>query len=327
MSINSNPRVFPVTWLVEQRKAGKINTDIPIQRQPVWNHLHQSNLIMAMLHYVPISNLWFEKIGKGKNESYNVIDGKQRTLTLCSFVADVFPLSTKMRYKEVDGIDVSGMKFSELPYELQQRLLNYQLTFTMIDAMDAEQRSIVFFMGNQSVPLTDVHFLPVVLGEVLMKELNNLCQHPFMIDAVKLTKPALKKRADLKLIIQYLILKTEQDSGFGGKEIISFCDKIRAGEIAVPYREMWQLLDYLFEAIPKKFGYLKQIHIPIIMRVAEKAMASKMPANDFKDRLDIFFMDYEEGKQEEYAVACRQGSAKKANVQTRLQVMSGILKD
>ena len=323
MAINSNPRTFPVSWLVTQRKDGKIDTEISIQRQAVWSHLHQSNLIVAILYNVPISNLWFEKDGKGK---YKAIDGKQRTLTLCSYVADEFPLSPKIRYKEVDGIDVTGMKFSELPEELQKRIMDYQLTFTIIEKMEAEERAIVFFMGNQSVPLTDVHFLPVVLGEELMNGFNQLCTRPFMLDKVRLTAPALKKRDDLKIMIQYLILRSGKDMGFSGKEIIQVCDEIRAGAIEVPNDDIVELLSYLNNAFVDKRAYLKLINIPIIMYAAQKAKEKGMKPEKFGEKVDEFFLAVKEDKNEDYSIAMRQGSAKKANVQIRRDSMLKILK-
>ena len=321
MQINSNPRTYSVDWLVKQKRDGKIDTDISIQRQAVWTHLHQSNLIVAILYNVPISNLWYEKDGR----KFKAIDGKQRTLTLCSYVADGFPLSSKIRYKMVDDIDITGNKFSELPDELQKRILDYQLSITVIDKMDSEERAVVFFMGNQSVPLTDVHFLPVVLGEKIMNDFNALCTRPFMLDKVRLTVPALRKRDDLKLIIQYLILRFEKDMGFSGKEIIQFCDEIRAGKIIIPYDEVVDTINFMNTAFPNKRSYLKLINLPIIMRVAELAKNNGMDEKVFGQKIDEFFVDVKAGKDEEYNLACQQGSAKKSNVKSRLFAMSKIL--
>jgi hypothetical protein len=324
MAINSNIKVFPVSWLVDRRKEGSLDTDISIQRQAVWSHLHQSNLIAAMLNHVPISNLWLEKDGKkNRNDKFKVIDGKQRTLTLTSYLADGFPLSNKMRYKTVDGYDIVGKKFSELDYELKNRLQGFQLSFTIFDAMDADERALVFFMGNQCMPLNNVQFLPVVLGELIMDEFNELCVHPFMIDKIKFTTPALRKRDDLKLIVQYLILQSAQDIGFQGKEIVSFCDGIRSGGNEVSYGEVKKVLDYLQLAMPKKRAYLKIVHMPIMMHVAQKAMEQDIAPDSFGRRLDNFFTS----NNEEYKGACRQGSAKKTNVQIRVNTMSAILGD
>ena len=312
MAINSNPRTHPVSWLIEQKGKGNLNTDISIQRQAVWSHLHQSNLIMAILHNVPISNLWLEK---DKRSKYKVIDGKQRTLTLCSFIGDNFPLSPKMRYKKVETVseagkpltvDVSGRKFSELESELQDRILQYQLSITIIDQMEPDERALVFYMGNQCVPLSNVHFLPVVLGEHIMEKFNEVCIHPFFTDKVKLTTAALQRRNDLKIIVQFLILKSDCDMGFAGSELITFCDMIRNGTEQVPYEEITKVLDYLNEAVIGKRDFLRPMHLPLVMDLARKAMDKDVDANSFGAKVDGFYTT----PNEEFREACLHGSSK-----------------
>ena len=323
MAIDSNVKIYPVSWLVGLREAGKINTDISIQRKEVWDHVFKSNLIVAMLNNSPIANLCFEKVGKN---TYNVIDGKQRTLTLCSFVADGFPLSPKMRYTKVDDNSVAGLKFSQLPEELQNRLQNYQLSFSILDVLTEEERDFVFYMGNQSAPLSKIDLLPVVLGETTMESFNSLCTHPFLTERVKLTAPAKRKRDDLKILIHYLILHSKRDIGFSGKEIISFCDDIRSGEFIVEYWKVSDLLDYLFETITAKRAYLKLIHLPTILYVAQQAINKRIKPEALLEAFDNFFIDVNNGNNPEYSLACQQGSAKKVNVQSRLKNMSKILK-
>lgn len=322
MAIETNLKTYPASWLVGLRKAGKINTDISIQRKEVWDHVYKSNLIVAMLNNAPIANLCFEKAGRG---IFNVIDGKQRTLTLCSYITDGFAISPKIRYKKVDGIDITGKKFSELPEDLQNKLNNSQLSFSIIDPMDKNERDFVFYMGNQSKALTKVDLLPVVLGEKIMEQFNKLCTHPFLSERVRLTAPARRKRDDLKILIQYLILKSGRSMGFSGNELISFCDDIRAGELEIPYGEIEELLDYISEAISEKRAYLKVIHLPIMLFVAQKAKEVGTGTETFAEKLDNFFLEIGNDKAHEYSIACQQGVAKKANVQTRFESMLEIL--
>jgi pyruvate-formate lyase-activating enzyme len=61
------------------------------------------------------------------------------------------------------------------------------------------------------------------------------------------------------------------------------------------------------------------------MRAAELAKNNGMNEKEFGQRIDEFFVDVKAGKNEEYNLACQQGSAKKANVQSRLSCMSRIL--
>jgi hypothetical protein len=88
-----------------------------------------------------------------------------------------------------------------------------------------------------------------------------------------------------------------------------------------------ELLNYLNLAFQDKRAYLKLINVPIIMYVAQQAKGMGVEPKEFAEKIDSFFMDVQSGKNDEYSIACQQGSAKKANVQTRLSNMSKILGD
>jgi hypothetical protein len=322
MAIEYNLKIHPVSWLVEQKRDGKLNTDISIQRREVWDYLFKSNLIIAMLHGRSISSLSFEK---DSDNIYKVLDGKQRTLTLCSFVEDGFSLSPKVLYKTLGDINLAGLKFSGLPKERQNFLLNYQLSIEVYDPMSEDERDFVFYMGNQSVPLSKVDLLPVVLGETIMEDFKPLCSHPFMANKVRLTPSAVSSRADLKIFVQYLILRSERDMGFSGKEMVSFSDDIKSGEENINADAVLAVLDYIDSAFSGKRAYLKPIHIPTMLYTAQKALEQGIEPQDLGMKFDEFFVDTGKSKDNEYSVACLGGSAKKASVQRRVEYMGRIL--
>jgi len=324
---DSNLKTYSISWLEERFNNDNLNTEISIQRQAVWNHLYQSNLIMSILHYVPIPSLWFEKKKSGRN-NYNVIDGKQRTLTICSFLNDQFPLSNKMQFKTIEGDDITGLTCSELfaKHEyLWHRLKDYQLSIAVIDPMTAEQREFLFFMGNQSVPLGTTNFLPVILGEFYMQQFVSACRHSLFTNTIKMTKTALNRRIDLKLLIQYLILKHRGGSGLGGAEVLNFANQIRSGETTISFVELKELMDYLYMGL-KKGNYLKAVNIPVVMSVGQRAMELNVDAKTFGEKVEHFFMEVEAGSNIDYTEAgLKGGSSKKANVQARLDNLMKIL--
>ena len=122
MAIKSNLEKHTISWLKRQDTEGKLNKNISIQRREVWDAEKKSNLIISLLLDIPIESLLFEE---AEGNSHNVLDGKQRTLTLCAFVADEFALSPKIRIKELDGLSLVGLKFSMLPEVLQNQILEY----------------------------------------------------------------------------------------------------------------------------------------------------------------------------------------------------------
>ena len=320
MSIKSNQEKHPVSWLKRQNEQGKLNKNISIQRKEVWDNEKKSNLIVSVMLDIPIESLLFEEAEK---QSHNVLDGKQRTLTLCSYVEDGFALSPKIRIKEIGGQPLAGMKFSALPEELQNRIMDYELFVSVLRPLEAEDRGTVFFMRNQAAPLSKMDLSLVVLGEDAMNTFDMLCNHSFMREKIKLTAPALKKHDDLKLLLQYLILRSRPDMGFSGTEIMSFCDDIKNGEADIAADEVTAVLDYLDAVLTEKKKYLKKVHVPVVLYVAQAAKEKEIVPDDFGMRLDVFFENLDPNG--EYMAACQSGSAKRINVQLRVKLMSEIL--
>ena len=114
-----------VSWLKRQDMEGKLNKNISIQRKEIWDAEKKSNLIISLLLDIPIESLLFEE---AENGSYNVLDGKQRTLTFCTYVEGGFTLSPKIRIKEIGGQPLTGFTFPELPAAMQNRILDYELS-------------------------------------------------------------------------------------------------------------------------------------------------------------------------------------------------------
>ena len=320
MLIKSNLEKHTVNWLKRQDTDGLLNKNISIQRKEVWDHEKKSNLIVSILLDIPIESLLFEEAEGG---SYNLLDGKQRTITLCAFVDDGFALSNKIRVKEVDGVELVGMVFSALPEEARNRILEYELSISILRALDAEARATVFFMRNQAVSLTKMDLSLVMLGEEAMVVFTRLCDHSFMKYKIKLTEPARRKHADLQILLQYLMLCQRPDAGLSGSEIMSFCDDIKNGEATIGEEEFIQVMSYLDKAFSDKRQYLKKVHVPIVLYTAQTAIQKSIAADDFCILLDDFFAQLPDNT--EYLDACISGSAKRTNVQFRLKGMCKVL--
>jgi hypothetical protein len=320
MTIKSNLEKHTVSWLKRQDSDEKLNKNISIQRKEVWDSEKKSNLIVSLLLDIPIESLLFEETADKK---HNVLDGKQRTLTLCAFIDDKFALSPKIRVKEIDGTELSGLKFSELPESMQSQILEYELSISILRPLDSSDRATVFFMRNQAVSLSKMDLSLVMLGEEAMNEFARLSNHNFMLNKIKLTAPARRKHDDLAILLQYIILKKRPDSGFSGTELMSLCDDIRHGVTAIPTSDLDAIMLYLDYAFPEKRAYLKKMQVPIVLYVAETARLKGLPPAEFAQKLDDFFRTPEINS--EYFSLCQSGSAKRSNVQARVRILSEII--
>ena len=185
-------------------------------------------MIVSFLLDIPIESLLFEE---SESDSYNVLDGKQRTLTLCSYVSNDFALSPKIRIKEIDGHQLVGFKFSELSEAMRNRILDYELSISVLRPLQENERATVFFMRNQAAALSKMDLSRVLLGEQHLNYFQKLCTHPFLTDKIKLTEPARRKNEDLLILLQYLLLQLRPDAGFSGAAVMSLCDDINSGEV------------------------------------------------------------------------------------------------
>lgn len=316
MPIKSNLEKHTINWLKRQDSDGKLNKNISIQRKEIWDDEKKSNLILSLLLDIPVESLLFEE---AENGSYNVLDGKQRTLTICSFIDGGFALSKKVRVQGMDGIAVAYQTFQSMPATWKEKILEYELSISILRPLDEDERATVFFMRNQAVALSKMDLSLVILGQKAMDEFSKLCEHNFMLNKIKLTKPAIRKREDLGVLLQYLILEKRPEFGFSGKEIMKFCDDIKNEKAEVPFEAVAGLLDYLDSAFPSKMAYLKKVHLPIIMFMGQKFKDNGTFPEEFGLSVHSFFEHLDPTG--EYMAACMAGSAKRSNVQVRIRSM------
>jgi hypothetical protein len=322
MAIKSNLEKHTISWLIRQDAEGKLNKNISIQRKEVWDVVKKSNLIVSLLMDIPIESLLFEE---AEDESYNLLDGKQRTLTLCAFANNGFALSPKIRIKEIAGQQLVGKTFKDFSKEMQERITEYELSISILRPLDEEDRATVFFMRNQAVSLSKMDLSVVILGQKAMNIFAELCNHNFMSNIIKLTEPARRKYDDLQILLQFLMLCNRPDAGFSGAEIMSFCDDIKNGEVTIGEEEVTKILGYLDDALLDKRQYLKKVHVPIVLFTAREAVQKNIPAENFGAALDYFFEKLPDNTA--YMESCKSGSSKRTHVQVRIHEMKRVIKE
>ncbi|SPF47045.1 conserved hypothetical protein [Candidatus Desulfosporosinus infrequens] len=322
--MKSSSQVKTVQWLLDKSKRNYLDLSVAIQRNEVWNAEHKSNLIASILRGFPIESLLFEEIPNSKN--YKVLDGKQRTLTLIQFINNEFKLHKNIKVKDIDGLELVGLTFDKLESELQQTILNYNLTFTIVRDLDgAEERELLFFLRNQAIPLSNLELTRVRMGSSVLDNLKPLLTHPFLTETIKLSRIAKNNYVDQQLLIQFLISEMQTESGFSGKEIMKFAEEtLRVTSITEEIEEkVRNVMTYLHDAIgedsDKEIAKLikKRIHIPMIYRAACDAFDQNVKPEAFRAWMLQFFKDISNDPENDYSKATRAGSAQKRNVDVR----------
>ena len=116
---------FTVNSIIDKINRGKVNLRPSYQREYVWTVRTASKLVESLMLNIPIPTMFFHEVNSGCLE---VVDGKQRLTSIWSFTKGKFPDGTPFKLK---GLDVFGeyndCSFSELPGDLQERILDHPL--------------------------------------------------------------------------------------------------------------------------------------------------------------------------------------------------------
>lgn len=165
MSLEKASIVWSAKQLSGMVKNGKIDFNHIIQRSYVWERTRKSALIESMILGYPIPAVFAKRMddgsGKRGSNTYFIMDGKQRLSTVKEFSNDEFALSNlaPITYfdteedKEVE-IDISGMKFSELPDGLKDFLNTVTFAVTYFDNLTKEEERELFKRLNAGKPLS-----------------------------------------------------------------------------------------------------------------------------------------------------------------------------
>lgn len=114
---------------VSSLKNSRIDFDVVLgsgrrlQRDFCWNLDQKQELIMSILigRFIPRMSVVMHR-----DDSYSVIDGKQRLSTVLQFVADGFPVN-------IDGVE---LLFSQLPEDYQTAITKKDLGFYIVNEID-----------------------------------------------------------------------------------------------------------------------------------------------------------------------------------------------
>lgn len=134
IEVDVREQPFSVFELARQYDRKKLIINPEFQRNLVWKPKQKSQFIESILLNIPLPYLYLNQNSKG---NYIVVDGLQRTVTICDFLKNEFPL------QELEALPwLNGKKFSELNENLQTRI---------------EDRKIPCYTISPSVPLKMIY--------------------------------------------------------------------------------------------------------------------------------------------------------------------------
>lgn len=144
------PKTASINDFREWNKRDELVLAPEFQRREVWIDKAKSYLIDTILNGFPIPAVYIrQKINlKTKKTIREVIDGQQRISTILAFVNEEFAVM------KVHNKKYGGLKFSELPEEVQEKILEYDLSVGfLVGANDSDVLEVFSRINSYTVVL------------------------------------------------------------------------------------------------------------------------------------------------------------------------------
>ena len=139
--------------------GGLLDIRPPYQREFIYNDKEQKAVINTVLHGYPLNVMYWVKRSEDAECPYEIMDGQQRTLSLCEYVAGKFSFDFKF--------------FANQPNDVQQKILDYPLDIYICEGTPSEKLDWFQTINLAGKPLND-------------QEINNaIYAGPFVSDAKK----------------------------------------------------------------------------------------------------------------------------------------------
>jgi hypothetical protein len=297
-----------------------INANLVIQRNMAWSIEQKSLLIESILLGYPIPPIYTLR---SEDRQLWILDGKQRIDgTLIRFLHDEWEITG---LDDVYGVDINGMKFSELPEEFQELIADQNLTFYQFEKLTTEQRDSLFFRLNNGKSLSSIEHTRSILGSDLLDYINSLIDTPFM-KKVAITDKQRDKFTDQELILQCIALITGREKNLSGKSMREFALSLRLNGLT---DEQKQTITETFEYLSSGFAEIddktakKTLKKADVVAIVTAAVDATDSPETFANVLTAFIANQKSGSQ--YKQTSSAGSAKPENVQKRIDMLRGVL--
>lgn len=138
--------------VVQRISRGRYVLDPDFQRDFVWRTDKQSKLIESCVMRIPLPVFYVAEAEDGR---IVVVDGLQRLTTFTRFLKDDLKLTGLVNPDRAGSHELEGRLFKDLPLNLQERVLDTQLTMYILDAKAPERARLdIFERVNSGATLT-----------------------------------------------------------------------------------------------------------------------------------------------------------------------------
>lgn len=214
-------RAHPISDVRDWSRNNRLELQPDFQRNVVWSRAAQIALIDTIFLDIPIPKIYIKSIIKEEQTYRVVVDGQQRLTAILDFVENRLRLRAPYFSQE----EYVGKKFSELPENIRNEVLAYNIDFNeIVNPTDEELRDLYARVNKYTVQLNKQELRRADFpGEflALAEELANL---EFFNDAKLFSTGQKRRMLDVEFIEELLCLQLEGEQD--KKETIDdFCER------------------------------------------------------------------------------------------------------
>lgn len=318
--VNAQPKSLRVLAKYPER----LRFDLAIQRNLRWSDEQKSKLIESILLGFPIPAVYTLK--SDDNEIW-LYDGKQRLDCCVSFQKDEWEIADNI--PPVYGVDIRGLKFSELPEEFQELIEEQNIVFYQLERLTEEQRDELFHRLNSGTPLSNVEITRAILGTKLLTYINSILEEGFFSKSMSFTTSQKDKFINQEMILQIMGVVTGENLDLSGKSVREYALNIRTEGISEESKQiMKNTVDYIseaFENVDEKIAkkILKKNDVIAIFGAAEQSIENGTEPKMFGE-LCVKFLQKQTTNYQETKTS---GSAKKDKVLKRIQILANWIQE
>lgn len=318
---------WTVDRLVQMCKKGNVDFEVPIQRGYVWNNKRSSLLVHSILIGLPISDFYFNKVGK----TFEGLEGKQRTKAICDYVNGLYKLhksTPPVLLENGTEISVANRAFNSLDEDLQSKIKSYALRIYVFDNMTDDDKILVFSRINSGLPVSAADIARVKVPS--RRDFVPFREHQAIAATVR--PSALKKYGDEDIVYDIYILTHIENPSL----LTAFRTTVLASVVVTDEQkeELTKALDYMlafYQTVKpdkKLFSKLRaKTHITMLGYMATLAIRNNISEATFIEKAKAFFNG--EGSKvtvsEAYNIAASSGSARADSVRVRMNEVEAAL--
>lgn len=217
--MNRRQNFQTIAWFNDLFKRELLDLDPPYQRRSVWTQSFRDYFIETILLDYPSPTIFlYEDINDIGVTDYNVVDGKQRLISIFGFINNEYPVP------EISGIsEIQGFYFQDFSSELKNKFWSYTFSVEYLPTNNESIINNIFDRINRNVAkLTSQELRHAKYSGDFITSSEKLTD--WMFDKLPQNFPQIAKRSrsqmkDVELTAQLLLRLTGEPKGYNTNEL------------------------------------------------------------------------------------------------------------